>query len=106
MLTGAAMGTLLGLAADIARPGVPFYTMAYAFCGLLSGVFGRHGRFLFVLSFLLADALAVVSAWTSQVYTGALIECFCASVLFMLLPTSFLNQLGGLFQVTERGSGE
>ena len=106
MLTGAAVGTLLGMAVDIARPGVPFYTMAYAFCGLLSGIFGRHGRFLFVLSFLLADALAVVSAWTSRVYTGALIECFCASVLFMLVPGSVLGQLGGLFQITERGGGE
>ena len=106
MLTGAAMGTLLGMAVDIARPGVPFYTMAYAFCGLLSGIFGRHGRFLFVLSFLLADALAVVSAWTSRVYTGALIECFCASVLFLLLPGNVLAQMGGLFQVTERGGGE
>ena len=106
MLTGAAVGTVLGLAADVAQAGPPFYTMAYAFCGLLSGVFGRHGRFLFVLSFLLADALAVVCAWTAAVYTGALIECFCASVLFMLLPNALLEQVGTFLQVTERGSGE
>ena len=106
MLPGAAVGTVLGLAVDIGGAGQPFYTMAYAFCGLLSGVFGRHGRFLFVLSFLLADALAVVSAWTARVYTGALIECFCASVLFMLLPSSFLSLVGSLLQVSERGSGE
>ncbi len=106
MLTGAAVGTVLGLAVDIASTGAPFYTMAYAFCGLLSGVFGRHGRFLFVLSFLLADALAVVCAWSTEVYTAALIECFCASVLFMLLPGSLLDQVGTLLQVAERGSGE
>ena len=106
MLTGAAVGTVLGLAVDIAHLGAPFYTMAYAFCGLLSGVFGRHGRLLFVLSFLLADALAVVCAWSTEVYTGALLECFCASVLFMLLPGSLLAQAGTLLQVTERGSGE
>ena len=106
MLTGAAVGTLLGLAVDIAHPGAPFYPMAYAFCGLLSGVFGRHGRLLFVLSFLLADALAVVCAWSTEVYTGALLECFCASVLFMLLPAGALDQAGTLLQVTERGSGE
>ena len=106
MLTGAAVGTVLGLAVDIAHVGAPFYTMAYAFCGLLSGVFGRHGRFLFVLAFLLADALAVVCAWNTAVYTGALIECFCAAVLFMLLPGAWLNQAGTLLQVMERGSGE
>ena len=106
LLTGAAVGTVLGLAVDIANTGAPFYTMAYAFCGLLSGVFGKHGRFLFVLSFLLADALAVVCAWNTEAYVSALIECFCASVLFMLLPGSLLNQIGLLLQVNERGSGE
>lgn len=106
IFAGAAVGTLLGLAADTAGTGAPFYTMAYAFSGLLSGIFGRHGRFFFVLSFLLADALAVVCAWSTEIYTGALIECFCASVLFMLLPRSLLNQLGLLLQGAERGSGE
>ena len=40
MLTGAAIGTVLGLAMDVTSTGAPFYTMAYAFSGLLSGVFG------------------------------------------------------------------
>ena len=106
VFAGAAVGTLLGLAADVAQAGAPFYTMAYAFSGLLSGIFGRHGRFFFVLSFLLADALAVVCAWNTEVYTSALIECFCAAVLFMLLPRSLLSQLGLLLQGMERGSGE
>ncbi|MBR6468210.1 MAG: hypothetical protein IKT16_08640 [Desulfovibrio sp.] len=43
MLTGAAVGTVLGIAMDVTTLGAPFYTMAYAFSGLLSGVFGRHG---------------------------------------------------------------
>ncbi len=106
MLPGAAVGTVLGLAADLAQSGTPFYTMAYAFCGLLSGVFGKHGRFLFVLSFLLADALAVVGAWNATIYLSALLECFCATVLFLLLPGSLLDQLGLMLQVMERGSGE
>ena len=106
VLPGAAVGTLLGLAADLGGGGSPFYAMAYSFCGLLSGVFGRHGRFFFVLSFLLADALVVICAWNSQVYLSALIECFCATVLFMLLPNTLLNQVGTLLQVAERGGGE
>ena len=44
MLTGAAVGTVLGLAMDLSCDSPLFYTMAYAFSGLLSGVFGRHGR--------------------------------------------------------------
>ena len=106
LFAGAAVGTVLGLAVDVAHTGAPFYTMAYAFAGLLSGVFGRHGRLFFVLSFLLADALAVVCVWSTEIYTGALIECFVAAVLFMLLPQSLLSQVGLLIQGTERGSGE
>ena len=106
LLTGAAVGTVLGLAMDVANAGAPFYTMAYAFSGLLSGVFGKHGRVLFVLSFILSGALAVVCAWDTEIYISALFETFCASVLFMLLPSAVLNQIGLMLQAMDRGSGE
>lgn len=106
MLSGAAVGTVLGMAMDAAGPGAPFYTMAYAFSGLFAGVFGRHGRFLFVLSFVLADALAVLCAWHTEVHLGALFETFCASVIFLLLPAPALSQLALALQSVEQGSGE
>lgn len=106
MLTGAAVGTVLGLAMDVTHPGAPFYTMAYSFSGLLSGVFGKHGRVLFVLSFILSGALAVVCAWNTEVYISALFETFCASVIFMLLPASLLMHIGLILQYMERGNGE
>ena len=106
MLTGAAVGTVLGLGLDVTGVGAPFYTMAYAFCGLLSGAFGRHGRFLFALSFVCADCLAVVCAWNTEIYISALFETFCASVIFLLLPSSLLSQVGLILQPPDRGSGE
>lgn len=106
MLTGAAVGTVLGLAMDVAHQGAPFYTMAYSFSGLLSGVFGKHGRVLFVLSFILSGALAVICAWNTEIYVGALFETFCASVIFMLLPSNLLMHIGLMLQSMERGSGE
>lgn len=106
MLTGAAVGTVLGLAMDVTTLGAPFYTMAYAFSGLLAGVFGRHGRLAFVLAFLLAGALAVVCAWNTEIYLSALFENFCASVIFLVLPSALLNQAALLLQGMERGSGE
>jgi len=106
LLTGAAVGTVLGLAMDVATGGKSFYAMAYSFSGLLSGVFGKHGRVMFTLSFLLASALAVVCGWTSVYYISALLESFCAAVVFMLLPSAFLNAVGVILQCMERGSGE
>ena len=106
MLTGAAAGTVLGVAMDISGSGPGFYTMSYAFCGLLSGVFGKNGRFIFVLSFILSSALTVAASWSGDIYISALFEVFCASVVFMLLPAQFLNHLGLMLTFTERGKGE
>lgn len=106
MLTGAAVGTVLGLAMDVSHGGTPFFAMAYSFSGLLSGVFAKHGRLLFVLSFILSGALAVACAWNADLYISALFETFCASVVFMVLPASWLNQFGLMLQSMERGSGE
>ena len=80
--------------------------MLFAFSGLLAGVFGKHGRILFTLSFLVANAIAVICAWDSDRYLGALLECFCAAVVFVLLPTQLLTHVGVILQRMERGSGE
>ena len=103
---GAAFGTVLGLAMDLAAGGAPFYTMAYAFSGLLSGVFGRHGRLWFTLSFLLASALAVAGTWLTGPRISQLFESFAASVVFMLLPGAWLSRFGALLQRADGGSGE
>ena len=105
MLSGAAVGTVLGIAMDSSAAGTPFYTMAYAFSGLLSGVFGRHGRLLFVLSFILSGAVAVVCGWSESIYTSMLFEIFAASVIFMLLPYGLIVGLSLMLDgARERGS--
>ncbi len=106
LLTGAAVGTVLGLAMDVASGSTAFYAMVYSFSGLLSGVFGKHGRVMFILAFLMSSALAVVCGWESGLYISALLESFCASVIFMLLPAAFLNAVGVILQCMERGNGE
>lgn len=106
VLTGAAVGTALGAAMDIAGGGAPFYTMTYAFSGMLAGVFSKHGRFLFVLSFIFADAVAAICAWNAGAGVAPLFETFCASVVFMLLPSSLLNNVGSLLNPIQHGSGE
>ena len=69
-------------------------------------MFGKHGRVIFALSFMLGSALSVVCAWRAAVYTSALIESFIACVVFMLLPAPVLTHIGLMLQTIERGSGE
>lgn len=106
MLTGCTVGTAFGLAMDMVQGGIPFYTMAYAFAGLLSGLFNRHGRLVFLLAFILANASAVACTWGSGPQIYSLFEVFCASVIFLLLPSGFLNRAGSILQPVVSGSGE
>ena len=63
-LSGAAAGIALGMAMDIAAGGTPCYSAAYAFSGLISGLFSRHRRLVFVLSSVLANAASVL--WSAR----------------------------------------
>lgn len=106
MLTGAAAGTVLGLAADLASEGGSYYVMVYALSGMIAGVFNRHSRLVFTLSFVLSSALCAACAQDAALSTASLFETFSASVLFILLPGRFLGMIGMLLREGEHGSGE
>jgi len=103
---GCTVGTVFGLGMDLVSGGVPFFTLSYAFSGLLSGVFDRHGRLMFTLSFVLATAVAAASVWGFAQQYFALVETFCASVIFMLLPTALTVKVGAIMKPAECGKGE
>ena len=106
MLPGCAVGTVMGLAMDAAITMSPFFTMAYALSGLVSGIFAKHGKLAFLLAFIGANTLAVICAWSSGSRIEALYEVFIASVVFLLIPGSVLNRLGFLTRTGSSGCGE
>ena len=106
ILTGAAVGTVLGLAMDLTSVGAAYYTPVYAISGLLSGCFGRYGRFLFTLGFVLTQGLALLGLWNESAVLSSLYEGMTASLIFLLLPSSWLSRTGLLLQSMEQGSGE
>ncbi len=102
---GAAAGAALGFAMDAASGG-SFFTMAYAFSGMVSGLFGRSGRFAYVLSFMCANLAAVMWNWGTVFRIDALFECFAASMLFMAVPGETLDYAGSLLRQPRLGSGD
>ena len=90
--SGSAVGAALGLSMDAAMGGLPFFSMAYAFSGLFSGIFSRHGKVLFATSFILANAMAVLFTWEQSMQAASLNEVFLVSMAFTLIPSSFLSQ--------------
>lgn len=106
MFPGCAVGTVLGLAMDTAISMAPFFTMAYALSGMISGLFRRMGRLVFLLCFVLADGLAVVCAWSAGSRIESLYEVFIASVIFLLIPKGALNRFQLLLRQASMGYGE
>lgn len=102
---GSASGLSIGIAMDAAAGAVPFFSVAYGISGLISGVFSKHGRLLFAISFIVADAVALLSAWDSVGSTAILYEVFIASVIFMVIPNSFMSKAGAMLPAETSGYG-
>lgn len=105
-LSGAAAGAALGIAMDISAGGQPESTMVYAFAGLVSGLFARHGRLLFVLSFVLSAAVAALGASGYGADMGVYYEVFAASVVFMVLPGGVQSLVGSFLRPEQLSAGE
>jgi stage II sporulation protein E len=93
---GAATGVCTGLAMDLALGQAPRYTMAYAFAGLLTGVFWKQGKLTAALAYVLANGAIVLWTWESGPEVGILYEVFAASVIFMILPDNVTRRLSAL----------
>jgi len=90
--TGAAGGLTVGLAMDLAW-GMPYFSMAYGFSGMLAGSAKEHGRLLSICLFITSHAAATLFLTNPIVRAAVLFEAFAASVLFMLVPESVLGRL-------------
>lgn len=101
---GSAAGIAAGVAMDLAAGGFPYYGMAYAAAGLMAGVFWRQGRLFCAISYVLANAVAVLWTWDTGMHLSLLYEVFVGSVIFFILPEALLRRAGRLL-VREGGHG-
>lgn len=93
---GAAVGVCAGLSMDLALGQAPWYTMAYGFAALLTGVFWKQGKLFAALTFVVANGAMVLWAWESIPDLSILYEVFVASVVFMVLPDKLLRRVSAL----------
>ena len=92
---GAAAGAAAGLAMDLAA-GRPFYSMAFAFSGLVAGAARGRPRVAAALLFTAADAAGVLWTWGRGLQLSVLYEVFFAAVVFLLLPERLFRRLGAV----------
>lgn len=91
---GSAVGVAAGLAMDFAAGTPPYYTMAYAFSGLMTGVFSGQGRLFSMLAYVVANAAAVLWTWVGDPQVSLLWEVAAAAVIFLLVPDKLLRPAG------------
>ena len=106
---GAAVGVCVGLSVDLALGQAPWYTAAFGFSALLTGVFQRQGKLFAALTFVLANGVLVLWALDSVPGMNILYEVFVASVVFLVLPDGLLRRAGALLireEPTQAGMDE
>ncbi len=103
MGVGAAAGVAAGLAMDLGSGGGPYYSMAYGFSGLMTGMFWKEGKLVAALAYVLSNAVAVLWTWESGIRVSALYEVFIASVVFLVLPDSVMRRAGALLAKENKG---
>lgn len=101
---GAALGVGFGLALDLVA-GRVLYAMAFGVAGMAAGLV-RGRRASVAVTFVLANAAAVLWLWNNAMEPAILYEGFGAAVLFLLVPTSLLRRLGAQLLRDEIRAGE
>ena len=107
--TGAAVGVCAGLSMDLALGQAPWYTTAFGFSALLTGVFRKQGKLFAALTFVLTNGILVLWGLDSVPGLNILYEVFVASVIFLMLPDALLRRISALLvreEVTRAGMDE
>ena len=100
---GCAAGISIGLAMDAAYGGAPLFGSVYGFAGLVSGVFSKRSRLAFAVSFVLVGAVASMIPFGNAGVPSIIYEAFAASVVFLILPNTFISRLGALIPRVSSG---
>ncbi|MGN0171875.1 MAG: hypothetical protein ACI39E_03710, partial [Acutalibacteraceae bacterium] len=85
---GTLAGVILGSATALCTPGYAHLAAAYAFGGLMAGLFARFGRLATAIVFITVNALVSIGTGNNEYVIIGVYEVAAASVLYCILPPS------------------
>lgn len=94
---GSIAGIVLGLAMAMSNPDYMYLAAAYAFGGLLAGLFARFGRFASAGAFIVANLIVAMITGTGTLIIVNIYEVVAACILFVVLPTSIDRLINRFF---------
>lgn len=92
---GAAAGVITGIVVNMSDHQAPYVIGAYAFCGLMSGVFRNLGKAGAALAFIAGNALLTIYINGSTEVLIYLKDMLLASIVFMLIPQKYVEGILG-----------
>lgn len=98
---GSIAGIVFGTTMALAAPEEMMYAVAFAFGGLLSGMFSRYGKITCAGTFLLADMVITVGSGEGILIMASVYETIMASFLFLALPRKAERVFHGFFNRAE-----
>lgn len=104
-LFGAASGVILGITMDLGWGGVLFSVM-YPVAALIGGLFGKYKRIVFAAASAAACSLCAIIMYEDRMALYALSEFAAGTVVYLLLPRSFVLAVGTFVQPVQAGRGE
>lgn len=94
---GSIAGITLGVAMLLGNPAHTYLAGAYAFGGLLAGVFARFGRIASSVAFLVSGTIVAMNAGTDLPAVVSLYEVVAGCILFVALPPSIDRKINSFF---------
>ncbi len=94
---GAIAGIVLGVTMALASPEHLVLAAAYAFGGLMAGIFARFGKFAAAGAFLVSNIIVFMITATDLLVVASIYEVLGGSVLFVALPKSVDRKINRFF---------
>ncbi|MCL2487705.1 MAG: SpoIIE family protein phosphatase, partial [Oscillospiraceae bacterium] len=94
---GCIAGVTIGVALAMTSPEHSYLAVAYAFGGLVAGLFSRFGRVASAAAFLAANVIIIISTGTDLTVVAGIYEMLAAGVIFIILPSALDRRINGFF---------
>lgn len=94
---GAIAGIVLGVAMALASPSHLVLAAAYAFGGLIGGIFSRFGKFATAGAFVVSNVIVYMMTATDLQVVISIYEVLAGSVLFVALPRGAEKRVNRFF---------
>ena len=95
---GAAAGVAAGLAMDLSAGTAPYYALAYAFPGLVTGIFSGPGRLLCAFSYVMSGGAAMLWSQAGLQGSAHIYEIIAGTVIFLILPDKLIRRMTSLIR--------